>query len=77
MGKPWQLIININELGDIAFIDIPNDKTSLEALMVVNKAMNTFYRAAIIEEAKRTNQIPEEIQKLIDVVRKQRDPESN
>lgn len=58
-------------------VDRPTDKTALEILMAINESMNIMYKAAIKEEAARVNQMPDQIKKLIDVVRTQRHPGDN
>lgn len=53
-------------------VDYPGYMSALEVLLVLQDAVNVMYKKAIDEEAKKVNQIPEQIKKLVDVMRQQK-----
>lgn len=59
------------------FVDYSDEVTSLEVLSVLNDAVSTMYIKALREESEKVNKTPECIQHLLNLIRKQRNPESN
>lgn len=70
-------IITIEIKNGELLIYLPKGMSAIDGLLTLNDAVHIMYKHAINEEAAKVKQLPEHIQKFIDVLRKQKDPSSN
>lgn len=71
-----EIYVILLEDGSVA-IDYPPHLTALDVVERLNQAVRIAYQAAIKEEAERLSQQPKEIERMINIVRNQKDPKQN
>ena len=70
--------IRVNVYDDLSsYVEFPEGTPAIDVLIALNECTRVFYQRAIKEEALKVNQVPAEISKLVDVIRKQRIPDDN